>query len=202
MKINLKSKKTWIALALLLVAVGLYWLGSRYLGTDLGLFRSAETEQTAESAKGTAAGTPGDTPTVYTLAVLNTLKNTDNFAKNTLTHIFDGNVNAKGNGSGYHYAMISDSKGKIVEGTRSEPDKNGVYTADVEVDGHTKLNFSSFFPDNWTPQQVVDAINAAYAGRKSGKNDIWIGYYGDIEINMYLDDNGKITSAYPIYQGD
>ena len=101
--------------------------------------------------------------------------------------------------------MVLDSKGKIIEGTRSKEDENGVFTGNVEVDGVKKNGFSSFYPESWTPQQVVDAINAAYDEATANpdnptSNSLWIGHYGDIEIDMYLDSNQKITTAYPVYK--
>ena len=140
----------------------------------------------------------------YYMADISNLENVDYFAKGTLEHIFDGTINKKGNATGYHYTMVLDSKGKIIEGTRSEEDENGVFTGKVEVDGVKKNGFSSFYPEAWTPQQVVDAINAAYdeavENPDNPKKSLWIGHYGDIEIDMYLDSNKKITTAYPVYQ--
>ena len=140
------------------------------------------------------------------MADVKKLKNTGHFAKNTLEHIFDGTINSKGKATGYHYDGISDSKGSIIAGTESKPDEHGVYTAKVEVDGVKKNGFSSFYPDDWTPQQVVDAINEAYDYATSSKGirdgDLWIGYAGDLEINMYLNNSKQITTAYPIYEGD
>ena len=134
----------------------------------------------------------------YYMADISQLEDVDYFASGTLEHIFDGTINKKGNATGYHYTMVLDSKGKIIEGTRSAEDENGVFTGKVEVDG-----FSSFYPEAWTPQQVVDAINTAYdeaiANPDNPKNSLWIGHYGNIEIDMYLDSNQKITTAYPIY---
>ena len=142
----------------------------------------------------------------YTMADVKKLKNTGHFAKNTLEHIFDGTINSKGKATGYHYDGISDSKGSIIAGTESKPDEHGVYTAKVEVNGVKKNGFSSFYPDDWTPQQVVDAINEAYDYATSSKGirdgDLWIGYAGDLEINMYLNNSKQITTAYPIYEGD
>ena len=141
----------------------------------------------------------------YTMADIAKLKNTKNFAKKTLEHIFDGTINSKGNATGYHYSKVSDSKGKIISGTESKPDKHGVFTAKVKVNNVKKNGFSSFYPENWTPQQVVDAINEAYADALSDKSNphgsLWIGYSGDLEIDMYLDSNKKITTAYPVYKG-
>ena len=139
----------------------------------------------------------------YYMADLSELQNVDYFAKGTIEHIFDGTINKKGNATGYHYTMIVDSKGSVIDGTRSKEDKNGVFTANVEVNGVKKNGFSSFYPESWTPQQVVDAINAAYeeaiANPDNPSGSLWIGHYKDIEIDMYLDSNQKITTAYPVY---
>ena len=143
--------------------------------------------------------------TVYTMDDVKALKRTNIFADNAIEHIFDGTINSKGKATGYHYDNIDGSKGSIIPGTASKPDKNGVYTAKVEVSGVKKNGFSSFYPDSWSPQQVVDAINEAYEDALSDKSnkqgDLWIGYAGDLEIDMYLNNKKLITTAYPIYQG-
>ena len=127
----------------------------------------------------------------YTMADVKALKNTEHFAKKTLEHIFDGTIN---------------SKGEIIAGTESARDSRGVFTAKVKVSGVKKNGFSSFYPEDWSPQQVVDAINEAYQDALSDKSnphgELWIGYSGDLEIDMYLDSGKKITTAYPIYEGD
>ena len=142
----------------------------------------------------------------YTMADIKQLKNTGHFAKRTLEHIFDGTINGKGKATGYHYTMVTDSKGRIIDGTRSNVDENGVFTGKVEVSGVKKNGFSSFFPESWTPQQVVDAINIAYddaiSNPSNPKGSLWIGYCDDLEIDMYLNSDKKITSAFPIYEGD
>ena len=125
----------------------------------------------------------------YYMADISKLEDVDYFASGTLEHIFDGTINKKGNATGDHYTMVLDSKGKSIDGTRSEEDENGVFT----------------YPEAWTPQQVVDAINAAYDEAVANPDNpnsqsLWIGHYGDIEIDMYLDSNQKITTAYPVYQ--
>lgn len=142
----------------------------------------------------------------YTMADIKKLKNTERFAKNTLEHIFDGTINSKGKATGYHYSMVTDSKGEIIPGTESDKDGHGVFTAKVKVSGVKKNGFSSFYPEDWTPQQVVDAINEAYDDAMSDKSNphgsLWIGYSGDLEIDMYLDNNKRITTAFPVYEGD
>ena len=142
----------------------------------------------------------------YTMADIEKLKGTGNFADNALEHIFDGTINKKGEATGYHYDPVTDSKGSIIKGTKSEPDDHGVYTAKVKVSGKKKNGFSSFYPDDWTPQQVVDAINQAYDDALSDTSnphgELWIGYAGDLEIDMYLTNKKKIITAYPIYEED
>lgn len=140
------------------------------------------------------------------MADIKELKNTERFAKNTLEHIFDGTINGKGKATGYHYTKVTDSKGKIIDGTRSNVDENGVFTGKVEVSGVRKNGFSSFYPESWSPQQIVDAINVAYDDAindpNNPKGSLWIGYCDDLEIDMYLDSNKKITTAFPVYEGD
>jgi len=144
--------------------------------------------------------------TAYTMADIKKLKNTENFAKNTLEHIFDGTINSKGNATGYHYTGVTDSKGELIAGTESKKDAHGVFTGKVKVSGVKKNGFSSFYPEEWTPQQVVDAINEAYKAALSDKSnphgELWIGYSGDLEIDMYLNNSKKITTAFPVYEGD
>ena len=160
---------------------------------------SGKEDETAPSGEATKTGG-------CTMADIKKLKNTGHFAKNTLEHIFDGTINAKGKATVYHYDWVCDRKGRIIFGLFCKPDEHGVYTAKVEVDGVKKNGFSSFYPDSWTPQQVVDAINEAYDYATSSKGirdgDLWIGYAGDLEINMYLDSSKRITTAYPIYEGE
>ena len=144
--------------------------------------------------------------TAYKMKDIYKLKNTEHFAKNTLNHIFDGTINSKGNATGYHYNQVTDAKGEIIAGTESKKDGHGVFTAKVKVSGVKKNGFSSFYPESWTPQQVVDAINEAYEDALSDKSNphgsLWIGYSGDLEIDMYLDNSKRITTAYPIFEGE
>ena len=170
------------------------------LASDLDIMQS-ESDKESSQAKDQS-----EAKASYTMADIKALKNTEHFAKNTLNHIFDGTINSKGNATGYHYNQVTDAKGEIIAGTESKKDGHGVFTAKVKVSGVKKNGFSSFYPESWTPQQVVDAINEAYEDALSDKSNphgsLWIGYSGDLEIDMYLDSNKKITTAYPIYEGD
>ena len=174
--------------------------------SELPKAESQTSSKTSELPKAESQTSEEASVTVtYTMADIARLNKTYYFAKGTLEHIFDGTINKKGNATGYHYTMVSDSKGEIIEGTRSSSDKNGVFTAKVKVSGKKKNGFSSFYPESWTPQQVVDAINTAYEEAVSdplnSSGSLWIGHSGNIEIDMYLDSSRKITTAYPVYEG-
>lgn len=58
---------------------------------------------------------------------------------------------------------------------------------------------STFFPKEWTPQQVIDAVNEAFYNKEVVKNNIYRGTTSmGMEIEFILR-NDKIISAYPIY---
>ena len=129
------------------------------------------------------------------------LKNTDNFADGKLKHIFSGEINKSGKAVGFHYEGLTGVDGKVVNITK-QPNKYGVYEAAVKIDGIDKINKSTFFPKDWTPQQVIDAINEAFANKQlvQGRTTLYQGASkSGIEIRMYVE-NGKITSAWPVYE--
>lgn len=135
-------------------------------------------------------------------ATLASLKNTGRFLNSAIEHIFVGQVNARGKAVGYHYEGLEDSAGKVKEGTVSDENDAGVYTARIEVTGaHNTANgkFSSFFPKSMTPQQVVDAIDEAYTNSVEIRDNTLIGHSKGIQIQMYLGNDRKIATAFPIY---
>lgn len=138
----------------------------------------------------------------YTTDTLKKLKNTDYFLSSAIGHIFEGQINASGNATGYHYDGIEDSAGKIIPGTRTTPNELGIYEAKVEVKGVVKSTnggYSTFFPDSMSPQEVVDAIVEAYENKQLVRSNIYMGSsQGGIDIEMYLTDDGKIISAFPV----
>lgn len=201
-----------IAIALsLAVPMGVSMFSEENVDTKPVTDNSEMTSQVSENSQNADASQNEENQTQiseisgYYMEDIYKLENVDYFASGTIEHIFDGTINKKGNATGYHYTMVLDSKSKIIDGTRSEEDKNGIFTGNVEVDGVKKNGFSSFYPESWSPQQVVDAINTAYDEAISNPDNpnsksLWIGHYGDIEIDMYLDSDQKITTAYPVYQ--
>ncbi|MCR5230989.1 MAG: EndoU domain-containing protein [Solobacterium sp.] len=139
---------------------------------------------------------------LYTDADIRALEHTELFYDSTIVHIFYGEINQKGNGNGYHYDRVADTPGKIVEGTRSEEDRYGVYTAMVEVDGVPKTGnkgYSSFFPDDMSPQEVIDAVNQAYENMEKLSGDLYAGICdAGFEIDIVTGDDGRIVTAYPV----
>ncbi|MFA0814257.1 MAG: EndoU domain-containing protein [Anaerofustis sp.] len=139
--------------------------------------------------------------------VFDNLQGTERFAdQKAVNHVLLGELNRTGKAVGFHYEGMPEPRGKIIEGTKSTPDEHGIYSGKVEVGGVAKkLNNgeSSFFPKDWTPQQVIDAINEAYIGKKHIIGDLYTAKISKgITIEMFIDKNGKITSAYPKYKGE
>ncbi len=202
MKLIKRILSAALAVAVITLAAGCS--GAKLKVTDIS-GSSYDITSSVQSSQSSAQSSKSDKQT-YTMADIKKLKNTEHFAKNTLEHIFDGTINSKGKATGYHYSMVTNSKGKIIDGTRSKADGNGVFTGKVEVSGVKKNGFSSFYPESWTPQQVVDAINTAYddalKNPDNPQGELWIGYSGNLEIDMYMNKNKQITTAYPVYEGD
>ena len=63
-------------------------------------------------------------------------------------------------------------------------------------------------PAVWAPERSYAYTRGAAPGdyaindSKNPKGSLWIGYCDDLEIDMYLDSNKRITTAYPVYEGD
>ena len=141
--------------------------------------------------------------TSYGKSTLNSLKNTENFTDSAIEHIFEGQVNARGKAVGYHYEGIEGTSGNVIPGTESSVNNFGVYKAQVEVNGIPKTangGFSTFYLKSMSPQEVVDSINEAYQNRVYIRGNTYSGLTSSgMEIEMFLDKNEKIISAYPVY---
>src|SRR5690625_3845570 len=99
------------------------------------------------------------------VTLMSELKRTDYFRPGALEHILEGELNRKGQAVGFHYDQLPTKKGEIIDGTKTNPNDYGVYEAKITVEGVEKTSnrgISSFFPDTWDTQDVVDAINEAY----------------------------------------
>ena len=79
------------------------------------------------------------------------------------------------------------------------PDANGVYEATVRINGKEKKYISTFFPKHWTPEDVINAIEEAYANKYFVSGNTYEGITSSgISIGMHIDlETGKIISAFP-----
>src|SRR5699024_2839416 len=132
------------------------------------------------------------------LADLSDLENTDIFKQGALEHIFMGEINKRGDAVGFHYEDFPNTKGELISGTETSPNQYGVYEGEVKVDGVEKQSNrgrSTFFPEDMTAQEVVDAINDAYDNRTFLQGNTYEGLSETgFVIHMYLDQNEKIIS--------
>ncbi|WP_338684017.1 T7SS effector LXG polymorphic toxin [Bacillus velezensis] len=121
------------------------------------------------------------------------------YTTGTMKHIYHGEVNKRGKAVGYHHESMMG--GKIIPGTEKKPDKNGVYMAKVEVGSVKKIADSSFFPREWNRADVLKAIDKAYHTRKQVRSNKYRGVTSTgIKIEMYLNSDGTIATAYPLYK--
>lgn len=169
---------------------------------DVLLELTEENEPIEEAAP---SGENTDAPKGEVTALAN-LTGTEIFQKGALEHILEGELNRKGAAVGYHYDRLPTKKGQIIDGTRTREDDQGVYEAKVRVDGVEKTSNrgrSSFFPDAWDTQDVVNAIREAYEHRAFVNGNTYEGIAANgIVIQMYLNGNEEIISAFPVYEGD
>ncbi|WP_260287070.1 T7SS effector LXG polymorphic toxin [Peribacillus aracenensis] len=121
------------------------------------------------------------------------------FTIDTMRHVYHGEINRRGKAVGYHHESMMG--GKIVSGTEKKPDKNGVYMAKVEIDGVKKIADSSFFPKEWNRAEVLKAINEAYQSKEQIASNKYRGITSSgIKVEMYLNKDGSIATAYPLYK--
>jgi len=121
-------------------------------------------------------------------------------------HLFEGEINKKrGNATGWHFESTGDRKKGtyVIEGTRSPPDAHGVYEGNVMIEGMKKGYRSTFFPKDWTKEQVETAVREAYESRRPEvRSGTFRGETSTgMKVELRLDGQGKPESAYPIYQG-
>ncbi|WP_293951224.1 EndoU domain-containing protein [Sneathiella sp.] len=125
-----------------------------------------------------------------------------------LTHIFEGEINRSGKPVGFHVAPKEPMGAKSrIRKVMSGPNRAGVYTAMVEIydpgERRWKEKFSSFFPDDFSRQQVIDSILFALANNMLPKGARWRGPSGHgFLIEGYRYSSGDVNTAYPLYVAD
>lgn len=121
-----------------------------------------------------------------------------------LWHVFEGEINRKGKPTGFHSRPGGqDPANARVVSVKDKPNRQGVYTANIEVrdGGRWKSKFSSFFPDALSQQEVVDVIVHAYNNSKNPNKQPWSGPSGlGFQVQGYTTSRGGINTAFPVYQ--
>ncbi|WP_034323298.1 T7SS effector LXG polymorphic toxin [Bacillus zhangzhouensis] len=126
-------------------------------------------------------------------------KDAEKYNTHTMKHIYHGEINKRGKAVGYHHESMQG--GKVIPGSESLPDKNGIYRAKVEIDGVEKVAKSSFFPKEWNRVDVLKAIDEAYQNKQQiGPNKFKGVTSSGMKIEMYLNKDGSIATAYPLYK--
>lgn len=128
-------------------------------------------------------------------------------------HVFKGEFNKANKAVGYHSRPGGADRYGVRTTLKSEPDEDGVYTGTVtkrDWDGNTwvqKTAQSSFFPDNWSEDQVRHAITRAVTEGSIIKDadgnptEKWEGTYRGIKIQGYYDPVTKaVKTAFPVYK--
>ena len=153
-------------------------------------------------------------PLKYLKGDLEALEHTELFESNLIKHIFNGEVKTASAGkgktrleaTGFHTEVIKNAEGQIIPGTKSELNEKGVYQGRVTVNGirkRTMGGMSTFFPEHWSPQHIVNAINEAYANKRLKTNTLNM-YEGSssegVRIRMRVNANGKIVNVYPLME--
>lgn len=134
---------------------------------------------------------------------INEVEQTEYFRDGALEHILEGELNRHGQATGFHYDQLPTKNGEIIEGTETKENEFGVYEAEVivsDVKKNSNGGRSTFFPDDWDTQEVIDAINEAYDVKEYINGNTYEGLTTDgLIIRMYLDQQDKIISAFPVY---
>ncbi len=121
-----------------------------------------------------------------------------------LWHIFEGEINRKGNPTGFHSRPNGqDPNNARVVSVKDKPNRAGVYTANIEVKdgGRWKSKFSSFFPDKLSRNEVLDIIVHAYKNRTSGSKQPFSGPSGHgYTVQGYTSRSGGINTAFPVFK--
>ncbi|WP_169568959.1 EndoU domain-containing protein [Sneathiella limimaris] len=125
-----------------------------------------------------------------------------------LTHIFEGEINKRGKATGFHHVSNPEEPQKArIQKILSGPNRLGIYTAIVEIFGPAdklwKSKFSSMFPNDVSKPTIVGLILKAFQDSEKRNAGKWRGKSGaGYFIEGYLLPNGKIVTAYPIYEAD
>ncbi|MEW5885012.1 MAG: EndoU domain-containing protein [Armatimonadota bacterium] len=128
-----------------------------------------------------------------------------------LKHIFHGEINAAGRAVGFHHegGIGWQGRARVVPGTRTVPNAEGVYQARVEIFDAARNQWvakqapSTFFPEDWSRARVLEEIQGAFGargGRVAGRPaNYWEGLSpSGLRIGGYTNPAGGIATAFPL----
>jgi Bacterial EndoU nuclease len=126
----------------------------------------------------------------------------------TQRHIFEGEINGRGKAVGCHHISAINSGHSRIISMISPPNQKKVYEATVEIFDKKRSEWirkegrSSFYPDNWSKEKVLKEITSAFNDpSKISKGAKWESVSDSgIKISGYTNEQGQITTAYPIYK--
>lgn len=125
-------------------------------------------------------------------------------------HLFHGEINRRGRAVGFHHraSIGHEGRARIVPGSETPPNANGVFQARVEVYNPatntwvSKNSPSTFFPDSWNRGQVMTEIRGAFGSASfpdPARPNYWEGVSpSGVRIGGYLDNAGNINTAFPL----
>lgn len=120
-----------------------------------------------------------------------------------LWHVFEGEINRSGKPVGFHSRPGgTDPANARVVSVRDQPNSAGVYTATIEIrdDNQWKSKFSSFFPDSYSRDQVIDMVLHAYNNSRDKNAQPFSGPSGEgFTIQGYTSGRGGINTAFPVF---
>ena len=126
----------------------------------------------------------------------------------TQKHIFEGEINGRGKAVGCHHISAINSGHSRIISVISPPNQQQVYEATVEIFDKKRSEWirkegrSSFYPDSWSKEKVLKEITSAFNNPdKISKGAKWESVSDSgIKISGYTNEQGQITTAYPIYR--
>lgn len=128
------------------------------------------------------------------------------------THIFKGEIVGSSHIGLHSRRDILKKSLKVSFFRRSRPDENGVYVAEVRIEGNNVSKCSMFFPDDWSQEKIKIGVKEAFLNPRR-KPIPTLSFYGfsktcGICIGGLSDKGSKlkfltdIDTAYPMYKGN
>lgn len=125
----------------------------------------------------------------------------------TKRHIFKGEINRQGKAVGCHHihAINKYKTAQLIDKTRKNG-PHGLFKAKVKVKNEddkwvakvSNQGYSTFFPEDWSEEKTIEAIQEAYQNRRQVNGELYEGKTNEgIILQFYAKPDGTIASAYP-----